>query len=134
MSTIRQGVLAARRGPAEILPEGGIQQHFSFGPEFIGFAGHFPNEPILPAVVQIQMGVLLAETLQPSGVDAVLVLESVRKAKFVRKLLPGERILACCRQCGGREYCFDLALSVNHKAAASARLCFVRRSNGGVRA
>ena len=43
-----------------------IRAAFRLAPDFIGFAGHFPGRPILPAVAQVQMGVL-AVTLREAG-------------------------------------------------------------------
>ncbi len=57
-------------------------------PDFLGFAGHFPDEPILPAVVQLMAVRLLAETLAAHPLAAV----AVERLKFKGMVRPGEAI------------------------------------------
>lgn len=130
MSVIRRGILAARCGPPDITDGVLIRQAFRFPLEFAGFSGHFPSEPILPAVVQIGMGILLVELLLESDAKDKLVLEFVRQAKFVRKLQPCQAIMAQCRRRGPDERSFDIALTVDQAPASSFTLNFASQHNG----
>ncbi len=122
MSSLHDAILAACQGPAEREGDEVVRRRFRFPPEFVGFAGHFPEEPILPAVVQIAMGKLLVEMLQPPSADRTHTLESVRRAKFLRKVGPDETITAQCTKRGSEGHCFDVALSVDQEPAASFTL------------
>lgn len=56
---------------------------FSFKPDFIGFAGHFPDNPILPAIVQI----MLAEhAISQTGSE--FILSKIKSAKFLLPVVP----------------------------------------------
>ncbi len=59
---------------------------FVFPPEFCGFAGHFPGNPIVPGIAQI-MAVLYA-----CGGAPPAALLAVKSCKFFRPVSPGERI------------------------------------------
>jgi 3-hydroxyacyl-[acyl-carrier-protein] dehydratase len=57
-------------------------------PDFPGFAGHFPGQPVLPAVLQLLAVRLLAE----SAVGAPLSPVGVERLKFKGMVAPGETI------------------------------------------
>lgn len=130
MNTIRDGILAARQGSAIREDDQTIRQDFSFPPEFVGFAGHFPEEPILPAVVQIGLGVVLSQALlaEKAGHQR---LETVTRAKFLRKLKPDETITARCSGCAqrgpGGGTC-NVVLTVDQQQAAVYTLTFTLTS------
>ncbi|MBL0716151.1 MAG: hypothetical protein JJV98_20900 [Desulfosarcina sp.] len=88
MSPLVQAILDARCGPAEPMEEGSFTQAFCFAPDFIGFAGHFPNDPLLPAFVQTR----IAQTLIEVALSRTLVLRTVSQAKFRRPIRPGETV------------------------------------------
>ncbi|MEG6552157.1 3-hydroxyacyl-ACP dehydratase [Desulfocurvibacter africanus] len=119
MNRMRQEILAARLGEFGQLGEAFVGR-FHFENDFAGFAGHFPGYPLLPAVVQILVGQIVAEALAQKETGAPLVATAVEKAKFVREVRPGEEVLAECRRvtlkgCAG----FEVRLSVNGEAASS---------------
>ena len=69
---------------------GHIQIEASFRADNIGFQGHFPSRPILPGFLQIQ---LVLDVLQLCLKDANgIELSAVDSAKFVRPILPEEKI------------------------------------------
>ncbi|WP_051822807.1 hotdog family protein [Desulfonatronum thiodismutans] len=123
MNTIRDGILAARLGAATWETDQAIRQNFSFPPDFVGFDGHFPGEPILPAVVQIGIGVVLAQSF-PARETGPCRLKTVTRAKFLRKLKPGETITAQCSRRGPDGGAFDVALTVDQQQAAAYTLTF----------
>ena len=64
------------------------QADFVFGTNFKGFDGHFPDNPIVPGVLLLKTGHLLACLQQKKQ----LPLLAVKTAKFARTVLPGETI------------------------------------------
>lgn len=51
---------------------------FLFKPDFIGFGGHFPDNPVLPAVVQFSLALFLARQIRGKDLEPI----RVKKAKF----------------------------------------------------
>ena len=123
MNTISNGILAARLGPTTWEDDQTIRQDLSFPPEFVGFAGHFPGEPILPAVVQIGTGAVLAKSFLTKETGPYR-LETVTRAKFLRKLKPGETITVYCSRRGPDGKTFDVVLTVDQQQAATFTLSF----------
>jgi len=89
MNRMREALLQAATGPA-LLAENSCRQEFCFAEKFIGFGGHFPGYPILPAMLQVLLGQLLAETL----LGKPLQLVTLDRAKFTQQLRPGDAIMA----------------------------------------
>ena len=65
---------------------GAFAAAFVFPSEFLGFAGHFPGRPVLPGIAQI-MAVVHA-----CGDGAPPVLRGIKTCKFLRPVIPGERV------------------------------------------
>lgn len=63
-------------------------QRFRPGNDFIGFDGHFPDYPILPAMLQVLFGVLVSEKILAEK----LILKKLDKAKFMLQIKPEETI------------------------------------------
>lgn len=100
---------------------GGYAAEFVFPPDFIGFAGHFPGNPILPGIAQI-MAVLHA-------CGPGLRLRAVKNCKFLRPVIPGERLSVTTERrgdaCGtdsGTDIDIDAVLRVGQERCASMRL------------
>ncbi len=74
----------------ERLPSGGVEAVFRFAPDFAGFQGHFPGDPILPGVVQIMAAVHTAGLV----VGRPLCLAGLKRCKFMRPVRPLEEIKA----------------------------------------
>ena len=69
--------------------EGEIEAVFVFPAGLAVFSGHFPGRPIVPGVLEIEM--LRAAMERHTG--SPLLLRSVEKAKFLKEVKPGDRIL-----------------------------------------
>ncbi|WP_462323819.1 hypothetical protein [Desulfoplanes sp.] len=67
------------------------EMSFVFPPSFSGFNGHFPDRPILPAMVQIMAGILTA------GNGSPMKLLRMGRTKFMRIVQPGETMTAVAR-------------------------------------
>jgi 3-hydroxyacyl-[acyl-carrier-protein] dehydratase len=87
MNGMRKAIGEAALAAAELTATTG-RQRFRFAAEFVGFAGHFPGYPILPAILQLLLAQLLAEQL----CNEPLQLRSLSRAKFTRQIRPEETV------------------------------------------
>lgn len=94
MNNILQGIAAAKRGCATSDAGDTMEGRYCFGDNFAGFAGHFPDHPILPAIVEILTVVSLVS--DQSGCRQRLV--AVEDAKFLNPVQPNQELLVRCRQ------------------------------------
>jgi 3-hydroxyacyl-[acyl-carrier-protein] dehydratase len=103
----------ARTGPET------VARRYRFAPGFIGFSGHFPGNPILPAIVQVCAVICLAE----EECGKALRLSAVRSAKFLSPIRPGEEVSILYRRRvdSGEDIC-DATLSVAGKTSAAFQL------------
>jgi len=94
--------------------------------EFPGFAGHFPEAPVLPAVMQLLAVRLLAEAL----VDNRLAPVRVERLKFKGMVSPTEVILVRL----GLKDCADgigVEFSLDREGTAIASGTIIFRPGGG---
>ena len=94
------------------------------------FAGHFPQEPVMP-------GVLIVEALAQTGAVAILSLEEnkgktayfggMNNVKFKKKVVPGDRLRLECKiiKRKGPVGIGSAVATVDGKVAASAELTFM---------
>lgn len=94
------------------------------------FAGHFPQEPVMP-------GVLIIEALAQTGAVAILTLEenkgktayfgAINQAKFKRKVVPGDRLKLECEiiKRKGPVGIGRVKASVDEETAVTAELTFM---------
>lgn len=61
-----------------------------FREDFLGFHGHFPGAPLLPGVIMLKLGALLAELCLEKSLRII----KIKQAKFARSILPDELIEA----------------------------------------
>ncbi len=71
-----------------LVSNGSGQQQFRFAANFPGFSGHFPDYPVLPAVLQTLLAQMLAEQM----VGRRLRLKALQQAKFTRQIRPDELV------------------------------------------
>jgi 3-hydroxyacyl-[acyl-carrier-protein] dehydratase len=88
MANLKTAIQQSAKGPVHEKEPGTFIQSFCFGPEFIGFAGHFPGYPILPAFIQILTVQIMAEEVQGRRLKVM----SLEKAKFQKEIFPGKEI------------------------------------------
>ncbi len=102
MNSMRQAIAAAAVAPARQETMSG-QQSFCFKSDFLGFSGHFPDYPILPAVLQVLIAHMLAETIM--GVP--LSVMALNRAKFVQQVRPNDQVdvQVTCREKEGELHC-----------------------------
>lgn len=93
MNKLKRAIIESATGPATVSEPGAIGRRYCFEPDFLGFLGHFPGYPILPALVQLMTALTCAEELM----GRPLAMDTVEKAKFVKEIQPGQEILVLCR-------------------------------------
>ena len=115
---MRAAITEAALAPAQVSGTAGGQS-FCFDRDFVGFSGHFPDYPILPAVLQVLLAQLVAEAV----IGTPLTVISLARAKFVRQLRPTETI-AVELDCQEQEGCYrcSATLQVDKQKAASFTL------------
>ncbi len=93
MTNLRQALQATATGKLiRNEPDSGFQ-NFCPTANFIGFNGHFPDYPVLPAMLQVLLGIIVSEEL--SGTR--LTLQKLDKAKFMAQIQPEQTITVSCR-------------------------------------
>ena len=68
---------------------GQVSAEFTFSEKFSGFSGHFPGNPILPGVCQIQSVLIVAAAVYRKDVTLI----ALSRAKFLNKVIPGDTII-----------------------------------------
>ena len=104
MTDLRTDVRAALVSAPVEGPAGDVTAVFCFSPDFRGFQGHFPGNPVLPGIVQI----LMAEVAAGRGND--LRLAEVARCKFSRPVSPGERVSVAAAPAGEGEWTCHLTV------------------------
>ena len=73
--------------------EGTFSAEFCFPETFVGFDGHFPEQPVLPGVCLIQAVLVAAQ----KATGRNLVLSEMVLAKFISAVLPNDQLQAACK-------------------------------------
>ncbi len=124
VNRIRQAFGASDVGPLQVIDAHTITRNYVFGSTFIGFAGHFPSYPILPAFVQIMTALELAAEQIGQPVE----LTAVKNAKFLQEIRPDQEISVQCRErpVDGRAGC-EVTIRLGDKVASKFVMTFTRR-------
>lgn len=96
---------------------------FRFPITFCGFDGHFPNNPILPAIVQLAMVRCVAE----QGIGKPLFPATIGKTKFKAMILPDQDILVSLNlhEDGDRCHCRFQIHKPNREMIAGGSCLFI---------
>lgn len=115
MNALRRAIAASAAGPAAAAGSGAARG-YRFAPGFPGFSGHFPGDPVLPAIVQM----MAVATLAGEQAGRPLRLAAVRAAKFLAPIRPGDEVLVRyeSRTEGGARL-YDAAVTVAGRPAAT---------------
>jgi len=108
---------AAAQGTAQVC-DGIWRQSFCLSPDFVGFQGHFPDNPILPAVTQIQAGVLLAA----HSCGKAPRLASLSRAKFMRPIRPSQLFIMLCKPAADSSFAITITMDKNIAASFTLTL------------
>ncbi len=95
MRTLREEIIRQAGSPVRNLEKGqGYELTFHFGTDFLGFQGHFPGHPILPAFVQLLMG----ECAVRMRSEHSWSLRRIERSKFLRPIGPNEPVTVCWQE------------------------------------
>ena len=125
-----EGLEHADLGPVCVQDDGWAVKRYRFLPDFLGFSGHFPSFPILPAMIQVLIARNTAEELRGHP----LHLLRMDKAKFRMRIAPGRDVEVLCREIALGEaetVCFEALLRLPEGVAASFTLTFAAGRTGG---
>jgi 3-hydroxyacyl-[acyl-carrier-protein] dehydratase len=116
MDNLRSAIRESAVGPVQEKEKGVWARSYCFAQDFIGFSGHFPGYPILPAFVQVLMILALAEEVKGHSIKVL----SLEKAKFQKEIFPGNEIMVQYREriTKGKTK-FEATLTVAENQAAS---------------
>lgn len=100
---LKEAILAAAIDETKEPGPGTAERRFCFPPDFIGFAGHFPGYPLLPAFVQMVLGTMLAEEHYGTPLELI----KISNAKFQQQIIPDMEITVMVREktVGGNPGC-----------------------------
>lgn len=91
-SPIQDAIKKAATSSINVDGEGIVTCSFRFAPDFLGFSGHFPGNPILPAVIQLTTAQWMVETLPGKTWRMV----SIDHAKFFEPVKPSTEVTMTC--------------------------------------
>jgi len=91
VSTLRRQVRQSMCAPVES-NDGQVKARFRFAPSFVGFQGHFPGRPILPAVCIIQAVIAMLEASHGGKVG----LSEIVTARFSAPISCDEELDCVC--------------------------------------
>jgi 3-hydroxyacyl-[acyl-carrier-protein] dehydratase len=124
MNKLRQAIVSSAIAKATENETNKVTRRFRFKPDFIGFSGHFPGYPILPAFVQILTAIVTLEAHQKCRLE----LATIEKAKFHLPLHPDLEIEVTCaqRQVHDKTIC-EARLTVSEGLASSFRFTYAEK-------
>ncbi len=86
------------------------------------FSGHFPNDPVLPGIAQLN---LVMESIE-AALGRSLVLQSLVRIKFKRLVRPGD-VLDIRIEPGTKEDHYAFKIHTNNREVCSGRLVLIPR-------
>ena len=97
---------------------------FVFPADFPGFTGHFPNEPVLPAVLQLMVVRLLAE----KALKMELIAGEVQRVKFSGVIRPEEKVVFSIKITEKtKQWVADFSIRRHDQSAAAGTVIFRSR-------
>lgn len=92
MKNLIEAIKKSSAKPAQIKSQWEISNSYCFDNSFLGFSGHFPGYPILPAVMQLLLAQLLIEEQKGHKIEVI----SIEKAKFLSEIRPNDPVTVIC--------------------------------------
>lgn len=86
--TMRDSIASAQISGPIPRSDGAARFEYQFAADDPTFLGHFPTRPLLPGAFQLEMARRATEAV----LNCSLSLREISKAKFLRPILPGDRV------------------------------------------
>ena len=113
-----QEVRASSPQPAR-QTERGREREYLFSPSFLGVQGHFPGQPVLPAIVQIM--IFRESIIQQLSQELEIV--QINRAKFIKVIGPNTPLVAVWKTKNtGNAYSCECLLEAEGQRASSFTL------------
>lgn len=93
---LREEIKKCALGPVEETGPMKVSGRYLFPADFIGFSGHFPGHPILPAFIQVITVLTVIDEWKGNAHG----ISSMERAKFRMEIHPGREISVECKQHG----------------------------------
>ena len=97
---------------------------YEFPPQFPGFDGHFPGQPVLPGVCMLKTAVVTLEDWH----GQVVQVEDIRKARFLSPISPGQSVEIKCTQHGRTPKGFTAHLTLRGAGDRKTSECIIHYS------
>ena len=124
MSILKTAIIEAAMGPVEFIGSDKAVRHYCFPSDFIGFSGHFPGYPVLPAFLQVLTALTVIEQWKGQSFQFT----SMERAKFHIELRPDQEITVQCKEYEEKgKPAVEAKLLVAEGLAASLILKFEKR-------
>jgi len=88
-----------------------LTARFCFPQDFLGFKGHFPGRPILPAVCQIQAAILMLQEAKQKSVR----LKEIILAKFFAPVTADKEVIFSLKESAAFEAEEEIEVLVSYK-------------------
>ena len=104
----------------------GFEKEFLFKSDFSGFQGHFPGNPILPAIVQL----ITARESIIEQMDKELVITKITRAKFQKMITPDTPFTVIWNITGEEDsFICKCILETDGETASSFNITLIKKSN-----
>jgi 3-hydroxyacyl-[acyl-carrier-protein] dehydratase len=124
--TLRQAIRDCQQGDIRETSDGFVGD-FCFPSRFIGFAGHFPGHPVLPAFIQL----LTAQCVLQQRTGLAWCLARVKRAKFMKVVAPDQPLQVTWKEKESEDGIQgSFTLTVDEQKVASFTAAFVPEENG----
>lgn len=117
-NSIEQSILEDCIRSVTVSDDGRIIGDLTFAPDFPAFQGHFPNQPVLPAVVQTAAVRLIAA----QHLGAQLIPARVDRAKFKNMIGPEKVTVSMKIDRAGNEITINFSIATDKGKAATGTL------------
>ena len=117
MNEVERQVRAAALAEPQLGPGGIVAQEFRFQEGFIGFDGHFPGRPTLPAFVQLMMARIALE----AAFGGCRPFVGIKSSRFTRVIRPLETARIECAP-SDTVGAWQIELRVGDEVAARAKI------------
>jgi len=94
MNQLRKEISEAAQGEIEMVAPDKVIRRYCFPSHFVGFSGHFPEHPVLPAFVQVLSALMVIEEWK--GIPPRLF--TIERAKFHIEVKPDQEMTVECKK------------------------------------